>query len=136
SSRRDRICNLFRQGRAYIGFTPSGGTTNDRALVWNEHIGGVESEDYLKQTNLKWEMGFIYNAAAGSVSASRILFFHTDGSLHAHEESLVDDEGTAIAHRLWTGYFGFDNWQMWFIEDCQARVSQNPGKNLTVGRIS
>jgi hypothetical protein len=128
ASRAAKVCAVFWKDRHYLGVTPSGASSNDRVLVWNERMGAVESEDV---PDTKFEHAFLFEPTGGG--ESRLFYFHSNGTLYAYEELTTGTVAGKVSGPLMVQPEGFD---MWFVDEIQAVVTQAASGSLNADRVS
>jgi hypothetical protein len=130
ASRKANVSGVFWKDRYYLAYTPSGETTNEKVLVWNERMQAWESEDD-DEGATNFELLHVWPTTPGVIYASRLFFFDTVGTLFGYEETTSG----SVAVRWTTGAYNFKSWTSWYITKAiMAATSQSA--TGTLSRIS
>lgn len=90
------MSGVFFNERAWFGYTPSAGSANTNALVWNEVLSAWESVDVMP-ANVTCEFMSVWYDSTKNGSGQRLIMLSSDGRLYAHDEAAGDTGGSTIS---------------------------------------
>jgi len=76
--------------RLYIGYTPSGGTTNTQCLVYDARVNAFVSDDTLANSSTYTRLDTVLNS-----TDSALIGFHTNGWCYQYEVNTTGDQSMA-----------------------------------------
>jgi len=133
ASYKGEISLVGRGPRVYVGYTPSGGTTNTRMLVYNTDLRELEAIDTSGSESFQRLVMFMDSFASGS--QSRLLVFSATGKIGALEESNTGDfGGTGISASVLSNRFVTDN-NYWYIGQVRISGEKDAGATATITRF-
>lgn len=131
ASRRASVCAIWSRDRYYLAFTPEGGTTNTKMLVWHEPSKAWESEDLPPASYER--LACLYDPDAEG--SGRTLLGTTSAVVTYQHESGTEDLGNPVDFVVGSRELRFGARAVGMVDDCTVLSDALPGYFVTVDRL-